>query len=70
MTTMTTPKPPKGRRWLKEGEIIRKWDRFHSAEPGLYGGLYHVWHLSRYVGQPVRGTHEYSRAIPRKTTRK
>ena len=55
---------------MREGEIIRKWDRFHATQPGIYGGLHHVWHLSRYVGQPVLGTYEYSRAIRRKTNRK
>ena len=57
---------PKGRRWLKEDEIIRKGDRFHCMVPGLRGGLYHQWHLTGYIGQPAHQSETYSRAIPRK----
>ena len=40
----TTPTPPKGRRWLREGEIIRKWDRVHW---GIYDSS---WHLAVNTG--------------------
>lgn len=64
MTTMTTPKPPKGRRWLREGEIIRKRDWYHIyGDPSNHKLTCNEWGHASYVG-------EYSRAIPRKTTRK
>ena len=61
----TMPEPPKGRRWLNENEVIRKGDRYHCQV--VSGNL---WHLTGYVGQPANFAFTYSRAIPRKTTRK
>lgn len=64
----TTPKPPKGRRWLREGEIIRRNDRYH------WGILEDSWHATIGAGRRVTGVDAdccmYSRAIRRKTTRK
>ena len=60
----TAPKPPKGRRWLIEGEIIRKRDWYHyDGDPFNHKVTINEWARNAYVG-------EYSRAIPRKTTRK
>lgn len=66
MTTMTTPKPPKGRRWLEIGEILRKRDRWHFL-PSIGRWKYTVCEGARV---PWGCHHEYSRAIPRKTNRK
>lgn len=60
---MTTPKPPKGRRWLKEGEIIKKRDHYHrDGDPEQWSNTV------AYGARAWFGT--YSRAIPRKTNRK
>jgi len=61
---MTTPKPPKGRRWLNVGETIRKWDRYHFW-PNLGR-----WRRTVCPGDHAWCSYTYSRAIPRKTNRK
>ena len=60
----TTPTPPKGRRWLDVGEIIRKYDRFHPLKGKL------PWVATAFAGERVGYGCFYSRAIRRKTTRK
>lgn len=65
MTTMTTPKPPKGRRWVRETEILLRTDRYHDPFYELDKGT-----LTTRAGERCCFAHEYSRAIPRKTTRK
>lgn len=61
---MTTPKPPKGRRWLREGEIIRVRDWYHFW-PDIGR-----WQRAVCPGSHVTFSFSYSRAIPRKTNRK
>ena len=65
---MTTPKPPKGRRWLRKNEVLRKGDRYHDdpLKPWSF------WHNTRQIGERIQcdDQYTYSRAIPRKTTRK
>lgn len=60
----TAPEPPKGRRWLEEGETIRKWDRFHPW-PNLT-----QWRWATCIGANASCSFSFSRAIRRKTNRK
>lgn len=60
----TMPEPPKGRRWLREGEIIRVRDWYHP----LRSDADHVCTICPGARTPRAFLH--SRAIPRKTTRK
>lgn len=62
----TTPTPPRGRRWLREGEILRKFDRYH-----WFNDHQQRWHLTTLKGDKVRCPYLYSRGIShRKKTRK
>ena len=60
----TAPKPPKGRRWLEEGEIIRVRDWYHP----LSSDMDPICTICPGSRTPRAFCH--SRAIRRKTNRK